>query len=333
MNKLIQNNIRFCCLILFSVLTFSCSGNKTPNADDSAFKIIRFDNELYRYLNDKKNNSFLSEHFLFLNEYGEKIIHTGRPDSLGFETRLNNFFSEPTLMSLYKDEQEKFADITEINIELSQSLALFFDHFPEIKKPQVYMHVSGLQQNVIVTDDILSLSVDKYMGMDYPLYQKFFYDYQRRLMTPERIVPDYLLGFMMANFPFQGNNDILLDRMIYEGKLRYILSRLLSKRNYWEYVGYNPEQYEWCRENGSRIWKYILENQHLFTPDYKTTIQYLREAPYTSLLPSESPGQVGVWMGFQIVASYMKHFPDTSLNHLMTLTDYQDFLKKSKYKP
>ncbi|MCC8146517.1 MAG: gliding motility protein GldB, partial [Bacteroidales bacterium] len=297
------------------------------------YVIVRFDKELYRYLTDKSNSGFLSDHQTFLKEYGEKVIYIGGPDSLGFQTCLEKFFSEPTLMSLYKDEQTKFSDIEVINQELAIGLSLFLTNFQEVKKPQIYMHVSGLNQNVIVTDEILSISADKYLGLDYPLYQEFFYEYQRQLMTPDRMVPDYLLGFMMANLPFEGNDEVLLDCILYEGKLRYILSRLLPERNVWEYVGYNKEQYEWCIMHESRIWKSILENQHLFTPDYKTTQQYLREAPYTALLPSDSPGRVGVWVGYQIINAYMKQYPSTSLVQLMQQVNYQELLKLSKYKP
>jgi len=243
------------------------------------------------------------------------------------------YFSEPTLMRMYKDEQEKFSDLTQINKELSKGLHVFFQHFPGINRPKVYMHVSGLYQNIVVTDRILSLSADKYLGSDYPLYQDYIYDYRRQLMRPDRIVPDYLLGFMMANFKFKGDEDVLLDRMLYEGKLRYMLSKLLSRQHAWEYVGYDKEQYEWCSRHESLIWKTILENHQLFTADYSTTTQYINDAPFTAALPVESPGRVGIWLGFQIISAYMKQKPDTGWQELMNNTDYEEILKQSKYKP
>jgi hypothetical protein len=300
---------------------------------NSDLQIIRFDEHLYRYLTQNDSGNLLDEHSSFLNEYGEKVIYVGKPDSLGFQERLHAFFSEPALMALYRDEQSKFADISEINAELSYGMEILLSNFPQLQRPRIYMHVSGLNQNVIVTDEILSLSADKYLGADYPFYQDFFYEYQRQLMSPDRIVPDYLLGFMMANFPFEGNEEILSDRMLYEGKLRYLLSQCIPNREIWEYVGYNKEQYTWCMNHQSKIWKSILENQHLFKPDYVTTSQYLKEAPYTASLPTESPGRTGVWLGYQIVVSYMKNHPETGMQELMNRTDYRDLLKLSKYKP
>jgi len=311
---------------------FRCSWSKT-NDRLQEFTIIRFDTDLYRYLTENDSVSLMQKHRDFLDVLGEGILAIGKSDSDGFYSRLKDHFSEPTLRGIYKDEQERMSDITEIQKELSEGLYTFLQRFPQIKPPEVYMHVSGFDRNVVVTDNILSLSADKYLGSDYPIYQEFFYDYQRKLMSPDRIVPDYLLGFMMANLPFIGDEEVLLDRILYEGKLRYILLQLLPRRKEWEYVGYDKDQYEWCSRHQSLIWKTILENNHLFTADYLTTAQYLKDAPYTAFLPVESPGKAGVWLGFRIISAYMKQKPKTNWQELMENTDYREILKQSRFRP
>jgi hypothetical protein len=320
-------------LFVLGILIFACSGKKAYGESNSEEQIIRFDKDLYQYLVQNVNEEALDRYKPFLDEYGEKVIYIGKPDSADFYQRLKAFFSEPALMELYRDEQTKLADINSVCEELAGGMKILLAEFPSLKQPKIYMHVSGLNQNVIVTDDILSLSADKYLGADYPFYQDYFYEYQRQLMSPDRIVPDYLLGFMMANFPFEGNEKVLLDRMLYEGKLRYILSRLLPRRKTWEYVGYTQEQYSWCMDRQSKIWQILLENQHLFQPNYIVTSQYLKEAPYTPSLPTESPGRVGIWLGYRIIHSYMENHPQVSLQALVKMTDYRKLLKQSKYKP
>jgi len=332
MQRQIRIFLRIALLGIASLCCIRCSGNKT-NEGTSEFTIIRFDTDLYRYLTQNASDSVIQKDKEFLDVLGGGVLGIGKSDSTGFYSRLKNYFSDSTLLHIYKDEQEKFADITEINKELSKGLTVFLQQFPKIKPPKVYMHVSGFSQNVVVTDDILSLSADRYMGQDYPLYQNFFYDYQRQLMSPDRIVPDYLLGFMMANFPFKGDEDVLLDRMLYEGKLRYILSQILPDRKTGEYVGYNEEQYEWCHQHQSILWKTILENHHLFTADYVTTNQYLKEAPHTTPLSVESPGRVGIWLGYQIISAYMKQKSTMNWQALIDNTNYREILKQSKYKP
>ena len=330
--KQIKTLLRITLLGIACLCCISCSGNKT-NEDSPEFAIIRFDTDLYNYLTQNAPDGILQKHEDFLDIFGEGVISIGKSDSADFYSRLKEYFSESTLMGIYRDEQEIFSNLAKINKELSNGLHILLQQFPEIKPPKVYMHISGFGRNIVVTDDILSISADKYLGSDYPVYQEFFYDYQRKLMTPDRIVPDYLLGFMMANLPFTGDEDVLLDRILYEGKLRYLLSQLLPKRQDWEYVGYDNEQYSWCSEHQSEIWKTIIENQHLFSGNFLTTNQYLKEAPYTAYLPVESPGRVGIWLGYQIVSAYMKQNPKTGFKELMEITDYQELLKQSKYKP
>jgi hypothetical protein len=331
MQKQFRYLLRIALLEIACLCCFSCSGNKAD--EKTEFTIIRFDTDLYKYITKNISDSVLLKDKNFLDVFGDGIFDFGKSDSAGFYSRLKAYFSEPTLMSLYKDEQDKFADLTEINKEFSKGMSAFLQQFPQIKRPEVYMHVSGFNQNVVVTDDILSLSADKYLGADYPLYQKYFNDYQRQLMTPDRIVPDYLLGFMMANLPFAGDEDVLLDRMLYEGKLRYILSQLLPDRKPWEYVAYNQEQYGWCEQHESLIWKIILENHYLFDADYLTTNQFMKEAPHTVALPVESPGRTGIWVGYRIISSYMKQKPNTTWQELLENKDYRELLKQSKYKP
>jgi hypothetical protein len=336
MNKLMQKQIgamlRISLLAAACLCCLGCSGNKMTG-DSTEFTITRFDTDLYQYLTKNEPDSVLKNDSGFLNVLGEGILAIGKTDSTGFYSRLKNYFADSTLMRIYRDEQEKFADMTDINKELSKGLSGFLQQFPQIKSPKVYMHVSGFSQNVVVTDDILSLSADKYLGADYPLYQNYFYDYQRQQMSPDRIVPDYLLGFMMANLPFKGDEDVLLDRMLYEGKLRYMLSQLLPDRQAWEYVGYNKEQNEWCVRHEPLIWKTILEKRHLFNADYMTANLYLKDAPHTAPLPDESPGRVGIWLGYRIISSYMKQKPDTGWQNLMENVDYKEILKQSRYKP
>ena len=321
-------------VFLCSLFCLGCTNPKAFGGDSLSIKINRFDVDLYQYLQDKKTGeTLLLNDSLFLNVFGENVIYIGRTDSTGFFDRLRNFFSEPTLINLYQKQQEVFADVTSYEKELSTGFSLLLEAFPQLKLPKIYMHVSGLNQNMIVTDSILSLSADKYLGSDFPFYRETFYDYQRQRMRPEQVVPDYLLGFLYSEFPFEGNENALLDRMLYEGKIHYMLSLILTGRNAWETFGYTKEQYEWCEKSEAHIWKTILQQKQLYTTDYIITSQYINDAPYTAPLTSSSPGRAGIWVGYRIVASYMKNHPKTTLSELIRMTNYQEFFKEARYKP
>jgi len=327
-------NNKLVLILLCSLFCLGCTNPKVFGGDSLSVKINRFDVDLYQYLKNKESDEkLLRNDSLFLNVFGENVVFIGHLDSVGFFDRLRSFFSEPTLMDLYQKELEVLADVTSYEKELSYGFDLLLEEFSQLKLPKIYMHVSGLNQNIIVADSVLSLSADKYLGADYPLYQEFFYDYQRQQMSPERVVPDYLLGFMYSEFPLKGEQHTLLDRILYEGKLRYILSKALPKREMRELFGYTKEQYCWCAGSESRIWTAILQQKQLYTTDYMIISQYINDAPYTIPLTDSSPGRVGVWVGYRIIVSYMKNNPKTSFQELMEQTDAQELFKEARYKP
>lgn len=300
--------------LLTAFLVVGC----TKNAKNTDFPVQRFDTDFYRYINAELPIDSLQKYNPFLNDYRERVMDD---------------FSDSTLMQMYRDEQTILADISGLQKEIVSGMEILLLHFPDLRQPEIYLHVSGWNYRVVAGENYVSLSADYYLGADYPLYQSYFYEYQLSQMTPERMAPDLFLGFLMSEFPFKGNESVLLDKMLYEGKLRYILSKLLPKRKIWEYVGYTPEEYNWSKDNESRIWKTILEKKQLFTSDYLTTMQYFRDAPYTSALPVESPAKIGILIGYQIVTNYMKQHPKTTWNELMNQEDHLLFLKESKYRP
>ena len=72
----------------------------------------------------------------------------------------------------------------------------------------------------------------------------------------------------------------------------------------------------------------------LFSTDTKLNKRFLETAPFSKFYMEQdnlSPGRSGVWIGWQIVASYMKQ-NDVSLQKLLKINEL-DLFKKSKYKP
>jgi len=60
---------------------------------------------------------------------------------------------------------------------------------------------------------------------------------------------------------------------------------------------------------------------------------YIGEAPFTQTLSQEdSPGNIGPWIGWQIIKKYMENNKDVKPEQLMK-TDAVDIINGSKYKP
>ena len=314
----------------------SCQGqpaNIAKPTEPMPIHIERFDQALLEMIeagDTAMGKKLLDVYHYELEIVGKGVLNMQSPTVPGFFERLIRYYSEPTLKHLYEEAVTKYADVSDIEAQLGQAFAFLKANFPEMQIPAVYMHVSGFNQNVLVGDSLLSLSIDKYMGESYPLYQAFFPDYQRIKMQRTRVAADYLTGWLMSEYPFEGNESVLLDRMLYEGKIKYIVSLALPELSPAQLMGYTEAEYAWCEAHEKTLWSTIIERKHLYTPDRLTTEKYLRDTPCT-FLSDETPGNVGTWIGWRIISSYMQEVKLT-LPALMNQANAQELLAAAKYR-
>jgi len=150
-------------------------------------------------------------------------------------------------------------------------------------------------------------------------------------MTPNHIAIDCVSAWLKSDYPFKGNDNVLLDRMIYEGKIIYLLKQTGQDFTFQNIMSLIDNEYKWCIDYESVLWTTIIERKHLYTPDITTTNKYFQPSP--SLFISEhAPGNLGSFVGYRIVELYMKQTKST-FEQLMNNNDSQEILQKSKYKP
>ena len=94
-----------------------------------------------------------------------------------------------------------------------------------------------------------------------------------------------------------------------------------------EEMGYTAEDGDWCRERRNRIWNYLVESGQLHSTDPELIRTYLRPAECTYPLGLDSPGEVGVWLGMQIIDEYMAKNKNISIADLLRETDYRSVLR------
>jgi hypothetical protein len=164
------------------------------------------------------------------------------------------------------------------------------------------------------------------------MYKGLVYDYQLQNMTRNKVAPDIVLGFLMTNFPVE-NTGSLLNLMISRGKILYLQSVFMPQRPEADIVGYTKAQYEWCVKNENNMWSYLMTNKQLFSTSQLVCNKYINPAPFTTYFTQDSPGQAAIWLGLQIVKSYMNHNSSVTLPELVKETNYQKILEESKYKP
>ena len=109
----------------------------------------------------------------------EEVLGLGRVNEPAINERLCAYYSDSVLLKLMEDAESKFKDMTWIEEGLTDGFRNLVREVPEIPVPRIYAQISALNQSVVVGDSLVGFSLDKYMGEDYPLYQKYYYAYQR----------------------------------------------------------------------------------------------------------------------------------------------------------
>ena len=72
----------------------------------------------------------------------------------------------------------------------------------------------------------------------------------------------------------------------------------------------------------------------LYSDDQKLIPRFVNPAPFSKFyleIDNESPGQVGAWVGWQMVRSFMKN-NDIPLSDMLKM-NAKELFEKSKYKP
>ena len=324
-------------IILISMLFASCgiSTGKGTEQKEEEISVLRYDKLLSEYV---RSNSFSAMQKLTM-DYRmptkiliEDVLSIGTVKDDTISQRLQKFYSDTTLVRLLSDVEAKYPNLDEVEKGLNKGFWKLKKEVPDTKVPFIYSQVSAFNESIILVDSLLGISLDKYMGEDYPLYKRFYYDYQCRSMRPERIVPDCFSFYLLSRYDMDYHEGTcLIDLMIHSGKINYVVQNLLDYDNIGEAMGYSKEENDWCRENEKAIWDYICSNDHLHARDPMVFRYYMKPAPAVEMLGCQAPALIGIWVGARIVASYMKKHKDMKLKDLLEFTDYHTMLSESDY--
>ena len=199
---------------ILSATLLSCNGQNTNTINYATVEplhINRFDKDLFRLIDTGDTTlqpELIKQYPEMLDIIGKGILNLQTIETPGFFEKMRNYYSEPTLKGLYRDAITQYDSVEDIEKSLGYGFAYLKENFPSMQIPAIYMHVSGFNQNVLVGDSLLSLSIDKYMGKDYPLYQDFFYDSQKLKMKRGHVVQHNLAGWIMSEYPIAGKEKL-----------------------------------------------------------------------------------------------------------------------------
>lgn len=125
----------------------------------------------------------------------------------------------------------------------------------------------------------------------------------------------------------------MLDKMIEEGKVFYLMDRFIPCIADKHKIGFTPSELNWCRKNETNMWAYFIENDLLFNSDPVIINRFVNDGPFTAAFQRESPARAAIWVGWQIVRTYMDRNKQVSLDELIRKQDFRGILRASGYKP
>jgi hypothetical protein len=265
--------------------------------------------------------------------YCRGILDIGLPDDPDFPLRLTGFLTDPHMNMAYRKVTESFPDLSGLEKKLSNAFSRYHRAFPEKIVPEIYTLISGFNQSMIISDSLLAISLDKYLGAGEEMYARLgFAVYQRKLMDRQYIASDCMKAWAYGEFPNTDSAENVLSNILYEGKIAYFTAQMLPNDLDSVIFGFSPDQMKWCSNNTLQMWTFLISQKMLYATDYMTINKLVGPAPFTALFTRESPGRAAVWLGYQIILSYMKH-NDVTLEELMNNNNYLDILSNAKFKP
>ncbi len=328
----------FFILIVASIIT-SCNPNRKPEISKIHIQqhFYRFDKDIYNISTNQGDTAgiMLSQKYgKFMESYCFQIIGIGSPYSADFYDHIKTFREDFVVSRVYDKVEKKFQDLSAVEKDFNTAFRYYHFYFPDKQIPNIYTYVSGFNTAIVTDDSILGIGLDFYLGKNCKYYSQLALpNYIIRKMEPEMMLPDAMRAWLTMVFEQQDTTDNMLSNMIYQGKIQYVLNKILPDITDSLRFGYATKKIDWCTENEQRIWTYFVEHKLFFTKDHLLIKKFIDEGPFTVPLGPQSPPRTGAWIGYRIVSAYMKKNPAVTLSQLMAEKDFQKILTLSAYNP
>jgi hypothetical protein len=304
--------------LLFFLLITGCSENNL----DVNVKIERFEDLFFN--NSSEDLSLLKDEysFLFPSQYNNQVWLDKQNDSLQRE--------------IFYQVKKRFNDFSKQKKEIES----FYFNYKKLDSNYVIPRIITLttdvdfRKNIILTDSLLLLGLDNYLGTDHYFYNSF----------PKYISSNFEIDYLIIDIAnsyafnytnkFKISNYTFIDKLIYEGKLLYFMKMMLPNYSDNQLLKYSDNQFLWAQNNEKEIWINFIENEYLFSSDSQLESRFLNLAPFSKFylsIDNDSPSMIGKYIGFQIVNTFMQNY-NFSINELMELESMYIY-NNSKYKP
>jgi hypothetical protein len=334
-------------ITLFLLLTlgcyFSCNNNTTHKIPDEVIeqaftlKINRFDEDLFKLKNDTltfQTDLLAKKYPDFFYLFTQRIINIGDSSNPQMMQLLKGFLHDPYINEMNNEVKKQFSKMDVYNAQLTDAFKGYHYFFPQSKVPEITYFVSGYNYANVTTASTLAIGLEMYLGSNYKPYTLMEIPlYKQKLMRKEYLVSDAVQAWISTEFEKEEDYASLLNQMLHKAKVIYALEKLVPEISDTVKFGYTAAQLKWCKSNEAKIWMHFIEKKLLFAALRGDSFKYINEGPFTAGFPRESPGKLGVWLGYQIIKKYIDEKPNITIKQLFDNHNAQQILTQSKYKP
>lgn len=266
-------------------------------------------------------------------------------------TGIKNFYR--LYKPVFDSSQKIYRDFDPVHKQIAQAFKYVKYYFPEYKLPATVIPVVGpmnsrqdlaqMENGDYTPDfmgpDFIGISLQFYLGKNFSLYQHEYFItnvaplYLSRRFAKEYIIADVMKVLTTDIFPDKSKSRPLIEQMIERGKQWWLLDKFLPEVADSIKTGYTQHQLDWCSESEGLIWSYLIKNEDLYSVNPVTLQTYIGEAPFTPVFSQElSPGNIGQWIGWQIVKKYANNNSGMHPRDVMQSAPKR-ILDEAKYKP
>ena len=249
---------------------------------------------------------------------------------------------------VYKQSQDLYKNFNSTAKELENGFRYVKHYFPDYKIPTIMTTVGPMDALAPMSnnepspnylgENFLAIGLQFYLGKEFSIYNDPGYIsnvaplYRSARFSKEYIAGDVFKLVIDDLFPDSSSRYPLIERFIEKGKRLYLLQQFLPNSNDTLLIGYTGKQLEWCKENERSMYNFFIQQNLLFEIDPSVTQNFTTDGPTTQGMPEQSPGNIGTFLGWEIVKAYMQKYPSVTVAQLMR-TSNKNIFNEADYKP
>ena len=334
---------------LFYTAIFACFGLWTGCQQDSTnqapdvsninveLQLQRFDQDLFAIDTSDMEASLrdLAQQYpYFLPFFLTEIAHDQtRPDETPLEA-LSGFVKAPQVRRLRDSVAKAYPQLDWLQTDLRTMMQYYRHYFPDKPVPEFVTAITEfIGDAYAVNDSLVMIGLDMFLGEEFSGYNPDYFPYYLRRQFTKEYIPTKVALALSSRIVGPPAGEQILDYMISNGKILYVMDILLPSVPDSIKMGYTRAQMEGCYVNEQEVWARLLDMDVLYQPLSSRNQKIVMPSPSADNVFQEAPGEVGNWIGWRMVEAYKRRNPDASLEEMLNLRDAQVFMKKAKYKP